>query len=84
MHMYVHGMYVRVCVYACVCVCVHVCHICDTVKRHFYAREKFMRIRQNGPLDKFMRFLFMRSSTLCIVTYGAIKIYAVQIYATNN
>ena len=28
-----------------------------------------MRICQNGPLDK-----FMRSSTLCIVTYGAIKI----------
>ena len=31
-----------------------------------------------GPLDKFMRFLFMRSSALhvCIVTYGMIKIYA--------
>ena len=53
-----------------------------TVKRHSYACEKFMQICQNGPLDKFMRFLFMRSSTLCIVTYGAIKIYAVQIYAT--
>ena len=26
-----------------------------------------------------MQFLFMRSSVLCIVTYGAIKIYAVQI-----
>ena len=33
-----------------------------------------MRICQNRPLDK-----FMRSSTSCIVTYGAIKIYAVQI-----
>ena len=44
-----------------------------TVKRHFYAREKFMRICQNGPLDKFMRFLFMRSSALCIVMYGVIK-----------
>ena len=36
-----------------------------------------MQICQNGPLDK-----FMRSSVLWIVTYGAIKIYAVQIYAT--
>ena len=58
-----------------------------TVKRHFYARKKFMQMCQNGPLDKFMRFLFMRflfmhSSALCIVTYGAIKIYAVQIYVT--
>ena len=42
-----------------------------------------MRIRQNGPLDKFMRFLFMRSSIQCIVTYGAIKIYVVQIYVTG-
>ena len=33
-----------------------------------------MRICQNRPLDK-----FMRSSTSCIVTYGVIKIYAVQI-----
>ena len=46
-----------------------------------------MRVRnlckfvKNGPLDKFMRFLFMHSSALCIVTYGAIKNYAVQIYA---
>ena len=31
----------------------------DIVKRHFYACEKFMRICQNGPLDKFMRFLFV-------------------------
>ena len=51
----------------------------STVKRHFYVREKFMRICKNGPLDK-----FMRSSTLCVVTYGAIKIYAVQIYATST
>ena len=34
------------------------------VKRHFYAREKLMQIYQNGPLDKFIRFLFMRSSAL--------------------
>ena len=58
-----------------------------TIKQHFYVREKFMKIRQNEPLDKFMWFLFMRSSmtssVLCIVTYGAIKIYAVQIYATD-
>ena len=32
-----------------------------------------MRICQNGPLDKFMQFLFMRSSTLCKVIYGTIK-----------
>ena len=38
-----------------------------------------MQICQNGPLDKFMRLLFMRSSALCIVMYGTIKIYAVQI-----
>ena len=25
-----------------------------TVKRHFYACEKLMRISQNGPPDKFM------------------------------
>ena len=42
-----------------------------------------MRIHQNGPLDKFMRFLFMHSSVLCIVLYGAIKIYVVQIYVTG-
>ena len=27
---------------------------CYTVKQHIYACEKFMQIRQNGPLDKFM------------------------------
>ena len=36
-----------------------------------------MQIRQNRPIDKFMRFHFMCSSALCIVTYGVIKIYAV-------
>ena len=45
-----------------------------TVKRHFYAGDKIMRICQNGPLDKFMHFLFMCSSVLCIETYGTIKI----------
>ena len=48
-----------------------------TIKRDLYARDKFMRICQNGPLDKFMWLLFMQSSVLCIVTYSAIKIYAV-------
>ena len=48
-----------------------------------YAHEKFMQICQNRPLDKFMRFLFMHSSAFCIATYGVIKIYAVQIYATG-
>ena len=32
-----------------------------------------MRICQNGLLDKFMCFLFMRSSALYIVTNGMIK-----------
>ena len=54
----------------------------NTVKQHFYACEKFMQICQNGPIDKFMQFLFMHSSALCIVTYGAIEIYAAQIYVT--
>ena len=39
-----------------------------------------MRIRQNGPLDKFTQFLFMQIGVSCIVMYGAIKIYAAQIY----
>ena len=43
-----------------------------TIKQHFYAHDKFMRIRQNGPLDKFMPFLFMCFNILCIVTYGMI------------
>ena len=53
-----------------------------TVKQYFYACEKFRRIFQNGPLDKFMRFLFMCFSALSIVTYGTIKIYVIQFYAT--
>ena len=49
-----------------------------TVKQPFDASEKIMRICRNRPLDK---FLFMRSSALCIVTYmyGAIKIYATYV-----
>jgi hypothetical protein len=53
-----------------------------TVKRHFYAREKIMRIGQNGPIDKCTRFLFMCLNVPCIAMYGAIKIYARQLYAT--
>jgi hypothetical protein len=41
----------------------------NTIKRHFYVREKIMRIGQNGPLDKFTRFLFMRLNVPCIVIY---------------
>ena len=37
-----------------------------TVKRHFSAREKIMRIGQNGPLEKFTRFLFMHLNVACI------------------
>ena len=37
-----------------------------TVKVHFSAREKIMRIGQNGPLEKFMLFLFMRLNVACI------------------
>ena len=47
------------------------------IKPHFY--DKFMRIGQNGSLDKFM----LCFSILCIVMYGAIEFYAVQIYATG-
>ena len=50
----------------------------NIVKRHFYVRDKLCEFVQNRLLDK-----FMCSSILCIVTYGVIKIYAVQIYATN-
>ena len=33
-----------------------------------------MQICRNGPLDRFMRFLFTHSSIQCIVTYGTTKI----------
>ena len=49
-----------------------------TVKWHFCVCDKLCGFTKNGPLDKFMQFLFtfvcMRSSVLCYVTYGAIKI----------
>ena len=41
-------------------------NISITVKVHFSAREKIMRIGQNGPLEKFTRFLFMRLNVACI------------------
>ena len=42
----------------------------DNIRKwHFYVHDKFMRIRQNRPLDK-----FMHSSILCIVMYGTRKI----------
>ena len=41
-----------------------------------------MQIHQKDPLDKFVPFLFMHSSALCILAYGAIKIYVAQIYVT--
>ena len=33
-----------------------------TVKGHFYAHAKFKPISQNGPLDKFIQFLFIGAS----------------------
>ena len=51
----------------------------DTLVLHFiYARDKLI-------LCEFVKTgLWMRSSTLCIVTYGMIKIYAIQIYVTEH
>ena len=42
-----------------------------------------MQISQNGPLEKFTRFLFMRFNVSCATMYGAIKSYVIQIYATG-
>jgi hypothetical protein len=54
-----------------------------TVKVHFSAREKITRIGQNGPLEKFTRFLFMCSNIACIANvWHDDNIYAIQIYAT--
>ena len=30
----------------------------DTIRRQFYVHDKFMRICQNGPLDKFVIFIY--------------------------
>ena len=37
-----------------------------TVKVHFSAREKIMQTGQNGPFEKFTRFLFMCLNVACI------------------
>ena len=34
---------------------------------YFNAYDKFMSIQQNRPLDKFMQFIFMRSSALSMI-----------------
>ena len=47
-----------------------------TVKVHVSAREKFMRIGQNRPLEKFTRFLFMRLNVACIANIWRDNIYA--------
>ena len=44
-----------------------------TIRQHISAHIKFIRVCQDGPPDKFMRFLFMHSSVLCVVTNGMIK-----------
>ena len=52
-----------------------------TIKVHFSAREKIMRIGQNGPLEKFMRFLFMHLNVACITN---IILWRNNIYADTN
>ena len=54
-------------------------YLLATVKQHFYAHDKFMRICQNRPPDKFMQFLFLLCSVLCIVIYGAINLYSTNL-----
>ena len=41
-----------------------------------------MQISQNGPLEKFTRFLFTRLNVACITNIWRDNIYAIQIYAT--
>ena len=48
----------------------------STVKVHFSACEKIMRIGQNGPLEKFTRFLFMCLNVACITNIWRDNIYA--------
>ena len=53
---------------------VYLLHV-HTIKQHFYARDKFVRNHQNKALYAIHDCCnFMRSSVLCMVTYGAIKI----------
>ena len=58
-------------------------HCLGTIKVHFSAREKIMRISQNRPLEKFMRFLFMHLNIACITNIWHDNIYADTIYATT-
>ena len=53
-----------------------------TIKVYFSAREKIMLIGQNGPLEKFMRFLFMRLNVACIT--NIIILCRDNIYADTN
>jgi hypothetical protein len=61
---------------------VHVFKNCGYRKGTFSAHEKIMRISQNGPLEKFTRFLFMRLNVACIANVWHDNIFAIQIYAT--
>ena len=45
--------------------CSYYSRVATTIKQYFYAREIY-EICQNGPFDKFMRFLFMHSIALCM------------------
>ena len=59
LHVHVHMIHLAVGIYPSIRIWVH--HN-NTVKQHFYVHDKFMRICPNVPLDKFMQFLFVRSS----------------------
>ena len=48
----------------------------DTIKVHFSVSEEVMRIGQNGSLEKFARFLFMRLNVACITNIWCNNIYA--------
>ena len=50
-------------------------NIVRTVKVHFSECEKIMRIGQNGPLEKFTRFLFMHLNVACITNIWRDNIY---------
>ena len=63
---------------------IYALHVSTTVKQHFYVRGKFMQTHQNRPVNNLCDFYLRVLGVLCIVTYGTIKIYAVQIYATGT
>ena len=56
-------------------------HMPVTVKQHFYTCENLCKFVKTGLLINLCDF-YLCSNALCIVMYGAIKICAVQIYAT--